>query len=378
MRNISICLVSHNGYGAISGAKGGHVGGVERQTSLLAKWLAARSYRVSFLTWNEGGPDEEFIDGVRIIKICRKDEGLPGVRFLHPKWSGLVRAIRSADADIYYQNCGGCVTGQTAIWCRRHRKPFVFSLASDADCNPALPELRTWRERFLYGYGLRHATRRIAQTVTQKQLLAENFGVDCEIIPMPAPDPGASGSPYRSRIAGRIVWVGRVCLVKRPDLLLEVAAACPYLNFDVAGPVYNDEYSRAVASRAATMGNVRMLGAVPREQVSDLYRNASLLCCTSDYEGFPNTFLESWSHGLPIVSTVDPDGLIGRQELGRIGSNSQSMISGIREMLADPILYEQSSVRAREYFVCHHSLERVMPRFEEMFTETVASLRNCP
>jgi len=368
-RTVSICIVSHNGYGAISGVRGGHVGGVERQTSLLSRWLAVRGYPVSLVTWNEGGPDEEQIDGVRVIKICRIDAGLPGLRFLHPKWTGLITAIRKANADIYYQNCGGCVTGQVAIWCRHHHKPFVFSLASDADCNPELPELRTWRERILYKHGLRQASRRVAQTVTQSKRLAEHFGVDSEVIPMPAPDPDRSPSPNRA--SGRIVWVGRVCRVKRPDLLLDIAAACPDLGFDVAGPVYDDAYSRAVVKRAATLPNVRLLGTVPREEIPGLYRSASLLCCTSDYEGFPNTFLEAWSHGLPVVSTVDPDGLIASRLLGRVGRNAPALTAGIGELLADPACFAATSARAREYYLQHHSMEVVMPRFERMFVDLV-------
>lgn len=374
-REVAVCIVSHNGYGAISGGRRGHVGGVEHQTSLLAKWLASHGYKVSFLTWNEGGPDEEVIDGVRVIKICSKEAGLPGLRFFHPKWTGLVKAMRNANADIYYQNCGGCVTGQMAIYCRQRGKPFVFSMASDGACLPDLPEVRTLHERLLYRHGLRHAARRIVQTETQRKLLADHFGVDSEIIPMPAPAPEVVADSSPTASTGRIVWVGRFYRVKRPDLLLEIAAASPDLEFIVAGPVYDDAYSCSVAKRAAMIPNVRMLGAVPREEMPGLYRSVSLLCCTSDYEGFPNTFLEAWSHGLPIVSTFDPDGLIGRRKLGRVGHNPASLISGIRELLADSVSYAETSVRAREYFLKHHSMETVMPRFERMFVELVASSR---
>jgi glycosyltransferase involved in cell wall biosynthesis len=370
-RKVSVCIVSHNGYGAISGMRGGHVGGVERQTSLLALWLAAHGHKVSILTWNEGGPDEEVIAGVRAIKICRKNAGLPGLRFFHPKWSGLLAALRKANADIYYQNCGGCVTGQLAIWCRLHGKPFVFSLASDADCDPNLPELRMRRERILYRYGLRHASRRVAQTATQSKRLAEHFRVNSEIIPMPAPDPQTTVTTSTERTLGRIVWVGRVCRVKRPDLLLDIAEKCPDLGFDIAGPVYDDEYSRSVARRATMIPNVRMLGTVPREGIATLYRSASLLCCTSDYEGFPNTFLEAWSHGLPIVSTVDPDGLIANRKLGRVGRNPTSLVAGIRELLENPACFTETSSRAREYYLRHHTMEAVMPRFEQMFINLV-------
>lgn len=363
----SVCIVSHNGYGAISGGEGGFVGGVERQTSLLARWLAERGYAVTFLTWDEGGPSEEIISGVRVIKICREDAGFPGLRFFHPKWSGLIAALALADADVYYHNCGECVTGQMALWCRRNGKPLVFSLASDADCNPALPELHSGRERFLYRFGLRKADRRVAQTETQRESLVRHFGVDSEVIRMPAPGPDHFLAPDPATT--KVVWIGRVCRVKRPDRLVEIAKSCPDLRFEVAGPVYEDDYSLRVAAEADNLANVHMLGAVRRECVSALYRNASILCCTSDYEGFPNTFLEAWSHGLPVVSTVDPDGVITRHGLGRIAADAASLASEIRSLLADSTAYTIASRNAREYYLAHHAMEAVMPRFESLFNE---------
>ena len=50
MSRTRICIVSHAGYGALTGGSG-HIGGVERQTSFLAKWLAARGHAVDFVTW---------------------------------------------------------------------------------------------------------------------------------------------------------------------------------------------------------------------------------------------------------------------------------------------------------------------------------------
>ena len=134
----SICLVAHFAYGVLSGGRTGHVGGVERQTTLLARWLTTRGYRVSMITWDEGQPDDQLIDGIRVIKVCRSDAGLPVLRFVYPRWTSLVRALRKADADVYYQNCGEYVTGQVATWCRRHGRRFVYSIASDPDCDAAL------------------------------------------------------------------------------------------------------------------------------------------------------------------------------------------------------------------------------------------------
>jgi glycosyltransferase involved in cell wall biosynthesis len=373
VKKISICIVSHAGYGAIAGGNSGHVGGVERQTSLLALWLAERGHDVSFLTWDEGGDPEEVIGGVRVIKICGSNAGLPGLRFFHPKWTGLNRALAAADADVYYQNCGGCVTGQMALWCRRNRKPMLYSLASDAHSDPELLEMPTFRERTLYRFGLRNATRTVSQTAVQQRSLRDHFQVESEVIPMPAPGPSDADYQPPNRGNRLVLWVGRVCRVKRPDRLLEIARACPDLSFVMAGPVYDDEFSIHVAKDAASVPNVKMLGAVAREEISQLYRQASVLCCTSDYEGFPNTFLEAWSHGLPIVSTVDPDGLLERCDLGRVGAEPAMLAAGLKELLADDAVYAGISARARQRYVEFHSMEAVMPRFEKLFHELAAS-----
>ncbi|MEP0844843.1 MAG: glycosyltransferase, partial [Phycisphaerae bacterium] len=206
-----IAIVSHFSYGSLSGrAVGRLVGGVEWQTSLTARWLAARGHDVSMLTWDEGGPAREVIDGVRVIKMCRQDAGLQGLRFFHPRWSSLLRALRAADAEVYYQNCGEYVTGQVAWWCRRNGRAFVYSVASDPDCDPALPEMKTLRERVLYRYGLRHADRLIVQTRRQQEMLRAGFGLESTWIPMPCAGPSDDeylppAPPEAGR--ARVAWV---------------------------------------------------------------------------------------------------------------------------------------------------------------------------
>lgn len=53
---MSVCIVSHNAYGSITGAKTGHVGSAEYQTALMARWFASRGYETSILTWDEDQP----------------------------------------------------------------------------------------------------------------------------------------------------------------------------------------------------------------------------------------------------------------------------------------------------------------------------------
>jgi glycosyltransferase involved in cell wall biosynthesis len=361
-----ICIVSHGAWGAVTGGASGHAGGVEYQTALTARWLAARGFPVSLVVWNEGQPDEVRVEGVRVLSVCRRDQGLPGVRFVHPRWTGLLRALRAADADLYYHNCGEYVTGQVALWCRTRRRKFVFSVASDPECDPRLPALHSLRERTFYRYGLRHADTIIVQTHRQQRMLRSGFGLDSAVLPMPCAAPAAERATAPSLDAPpRFVWVGRISPEKRPQKFIEIARALPDLRFDFVGPA-PDAWAREIAARAA-LPNVRVLGRVPSAGMHDVYGGAAGLICTSLFEGFPNTFIEAWSHGVPVVSSVDPDDLISLLGLGVAAADTDGLIRGVRLLATDRETWRRASDRSRAYYETHHDPEIALPRFAEAF-----------
>lgn len=358
----------------MTGGRNGFIGGVERQTSIMAKWLAARGHSISIITWDEGGLPEETVEGVSIIKLCRQNAGIPELRFIHPRWTSLNRALRRANADLYYHNCAEEVTGQVALWCARHNKKFVFSVANNPDVDPNLPDLHTIRERVLYRYGLRHADRIIVQTESQRNKLKSGFGLDSTVIPMPCPGPSeADYRPPEPPVNGRarVLWVGRICEQKRPDRLVDLAKRCPDLQFDLVGPANPSPYSQNALRLAASMPNIKVHGPVARSQMPDIYKQAACLICTSDVEGFPNTFLEAWSHGLPVVSTFDPDGLIAGRHLGVFARDVEGLLVGCRDLITSPDLWRQASQKARRYYLEHHAVEAMLPRFEKLFQETL-------
>lgn len=370
-----VCVVAHMAYGAMSGCSKGHIGGVERQTSLMAKWLAARGWQVSMITWDEGGPREELIDGVRVIKLCRAVAGLPGLRFLHPRWTSLVGAMRRADADVYYQNCAEYVTGQVALWCRQNARRFVYSVASNPDVEADLPQMRQPHERVLYRYGLRHADGIIVQTEFQRSRLQAGFGLDSTVIPMPCPGPGEL--EYRSpqppaNGSARVLWVGRICEQKRPDRLLELARLMPNVNFDLVGPAGPGGYGQKIVRLAGEVENIHVHGGIERERIGEFYRKAACLLCTSDVEGFPNTFLEAWSHGLPVISTFDPDGVIAGRQLGVHAQPGPELVTRLRLLLNSAATWQAASDNARRYYLETHAVERVMPRFAQAFLDVLA------
>lgn len=367
---MNVCFVALKAAGALGAAEmAEHIGGAEVQQALLARALLRRGHRVSFVVYAAGPHAPREIDGIRLIPAYARREGLPGVRFLYPRWWKLDAAMRQADADVYVQRGAGVETGQAAACCRRRGRAMVFAVGSDSDCAATLHYLRSARARRFYRYGLTRATQVVAQTQMQREALRSNFGVDATVIRSIA----APAAPRRPRTPGRrprLLWIGRFSYEKRPEWLVELALLRPEWDFDVVGGANTrDEAGRAMLERSRKLSNVRLHGAVALGEMERFYAEADLVLCTSQWEGFPNTLLEGWARGVPCVSTVNPDGVIARYGLGAVASTPADLAAAAAELLDDAAAHARASQACRRYVGEHHALDAVVDSWERVLGE---------
>jgi len=377
---LDICFVAPQCFPALSGAATHrYIGGAEMQQAVLGRALAERGHRVSFVTEDHGQADGEPIDGVCVFNAYRAEAGVPVLRFVHPRMTKLWQGMKRADAAVYYQRTSDSVTGVVAAFARAYGRKFLFAVGSNNDCLPSLGHCRTRRERVLYRYGLRRADAIIAQTEAQRRLLRSNFDVESVVVPNCGPEPCADRGASDGRVDGgasRVVWVGKLNHDKRPELLMDVAQRCPESIFDVVGETTGDSpYVRELRTRAESLANVCLHGRVSHARVRDFYARAALLLCTSQTEGFPNTFLEAWSFGLPIVTTFDPDDLIARHGLGAVAENAESLADGVRNLLADHASRREACAAVRRYYLEQHTLDRIVPRIEAVIRDLMRNPR---
>jgi glycosyltransferase involved in cell wall biosynthesis len=368
MKTRKVCIVGLDSYGMLSGDGVRYVGGEAVQHVLLARAWRDLGHEVSMLVHDEGPRMRREIDGIKVIPTYLRHAGIPGLRFFHPRASKLVAALIAADADVYYQSPAGANTGITAWFCRMTGKEFIFRVASDSDCEKEHGRIRFGRDRMLYDFGLKRANLVAAQTEFQAQLLRENHDLECPVINMMVEAPQRSATPPRKDID--VLWVSNLRALKRPELALELARQLPEIKFTLAGgPMPGGQmYYDDVAAAAARLPNVQMLGAVKYADIGALFDRTRVFLNTSSIEGFPNTFLQAWIRGVPVVSFFDPDGMVHRLQLGRIATSVDDMREALRGLLDVDVYRETVGRRARD-FACREYTGGVAARYLELLDE---------
>jgi len=214
-----VCLILENHPAAV-------MGGAEYQAHLLAEELASRP-------------------GVQATYLARSapDSGLASYEIRHfGSTSGFRRravvfdsrslwqALVDLQPDVIYQRMKQGYTLVGALYGRRNGVPFVFHAASEPDVDgrwlrkglsPNLP--LDLLDVAVGNLGVRLSSRVVVQTKKQALLLRRHFGREpAALVRNFQPLPHAL--PVKSGTDTRILWVGNIKGVKRPELFLGLAS----------------------------------------------------------------------------------------------------------------------------------------------------------
>lgn len=349
-----ICFVSQNIYPCLSETIGiQSIGGAELQQKYISASLRDQGgYEVSVVSMDHGQHDGEICNGIRIFKSFKPEEGIFGIRFFYPRLLKTWKAIKRADADIYYTRCADFIVGILALFCKIYGRKLIYAAAHDTDFVPHEVRLPTARDRVLYKYGLRHADVIIVQSNQQKTLLWENFRLNAAVIPNVCPfDTKELDCSQRKYI----LWVSTIRDWKRPEQFLRLAELFPHEQFVmIGGRAYEDSGRLYDETRnmAETLGNLRFMGFQPFHVTETYFDQCKVFVNTSKYEGFPNTFLQAWRRGTPVISYVDPDNVIKTHRLGRVIGSEREFCVALSDLIRPSSC---DSGKIRNYFAENHS-----------------------
>ena len=155
----------------------------------------------------------------------------------------------------------------------------------------------------VFNFVLHKATKVVVLANILKNLMKEHYGIDTDVLYNPIEEQPARDT---QKVEKYIFFAAMLRPFKGYETLLkaykEVFNVHKEWKLVIAGSGDNDK----VESTAKALGiekGVTIYKWRTMEEMEKLYHNAGIFCIASKMEGFPMTFLEAASHGVPIVTT---------------------------------------------------------------------------
>ncbi|MGH8978066.1 MAG: glycosyltransferase family 4 protein [Acidimicrobiia bacterium] len=332
-------------------------GGAETQVYLVARALAQRGVRVAVLALEVPGLElPTRVDGMDVV-VRRASRGGRGFVGRIREAVALKRALSRIDADVFVARSAGPAAGVVAVHARASGRRFVYASSGDADFGRLETRLAN---RGLVRLALRLASRIVVQNELQRAICSELTARPVCVIRSIA-----ESAEQRSAPPSAFLWVGRPIFYKRPLAYVELARALPEASFAMVVPTLSTrpdlDLTDDVTAAARDLPNLRVLPERRRRELSELIDEAVAVVNTSEFEGMPNTFLESWSRGVPALAlSHDPDGVIERHSLGAFAHGSwDEFVAAAGALWTGRFDQDELAARCRRYVAAAHSEETV-------------------
>jgi glycosyltransferase involved in cell wall biosynthesis len=165
--------------------------------------------------------------------------------------------------------------------------------------------------------------------------------------------------------------------VKQPLLAYEPLARVheryPQVRFALAGSRLDEQLFAEVEATFRDSPFARYLGAIPYEEIADLYRIADVVMNTSSSEGLSHALLEGMSLGKPVLATNVPgnDDLIQDGENGFLFATAEEFVEKASLLIEDDSVRHHLSKGALRTIEERFSFAREMNAFRNMYREVL-------
>jgi len=348
---VRVCLISPGATSLFFPDSPPAHGGAETQFYLIARELARRpAFDVHMIVNGAWRHPPETRDGIA-LHFMPFTPGLNAkIRFQ--------RLLFAIGAEAYLQRGVGSLTKEIAFFCLWRRRRFFYWMSSDLEADPTINAMGVDRAAS-FVWGMLRADTIVAQTRRQAETLKARYGRDSLVIP--------NGFPPRDRPPGPrdgVLWVGRFIRLKRPELFIELARRTPEEHFVMLAPTPQRAEAREFLERWKPqmdgLPNLEHNPGVSLDETQGFFDRAKLLVNTSEYEGFPNTFVQAMWSATPIASLkFDPDGAIAERGLGVAPARDfDAFAQQAAALLRDPARLAQCGANAYARAQSHHDLAK--------------------
>ena len=222
--------------------------------------------------------------------------------------------------------------GLIAIISKLLKIKIIFLGAHDTDFETNNEIIKYDHNKKLYQFGLKNISCFIVQNDVQEKHLIRNYKKENFLL---IPNIWLSNlrqENYNINMSNYFLWVSNFHERKRPEYFIMLAKNYPQYKFVMVGGPANKMLFDKCKAQSSKIANLEFLGPKSFWFVNKLFENAKIFICTSESEGFPNTFLQSWTNAIPVISTFDPSNTIEKNKLGMVVKNLDELYSSISQI----------------------------------------------
>lgn len=353
---LKVCIVMGSHWSAV-------MGGAQYQAKCIVEQLIKnKDFKVVYLARiiNQKYSPK----GYSIIQIA-ENKGIKKYSYIFDYFR-IKKLLRKIKPDVIYQRGLKAYTGILAHFSMRNGIKFIFHIAHDYDVTPdrriTMHPIFGLIEKKIGEYGIRNADYIIAQTEIQCELLRRNYGrSDVVLVRNFHPWPKEKIEKLESPI--RVVWVANFKSMKRPELYVRLAHDLKELNnveFIMIGRPGSKEKYKDLHKSISKAENINYLGEKELEEVNMVLLKSHIFVNTSVAEGFPNTFIQAWMRGMPVVSlSVNTDNILDKYGIGMVGKTYEGMRDAVRELIINVSVRKEMGEKAKKYALDNHTIKNV-------------------
>lgn len=324
-----------------------HCGGTEVQLNILSKAMLSMGWEVHYVT---SDIDEKIVDeGIVYYPFRIGSSVLRSYR----RFASLLNGI---NAEVYYQRGRKKFTYLLGRYSRESDKYCVFAAALDLDfyysrfgklsLNRSIKTyyalLKWMPSDILTFWALKQFDLVLSQNEIQRDGFKKYCNIKSEIFINLHEKPLSKECLNFFDKKKTILWLANIKQIKRPEFFLDIVKRLsdkPY-EFVMAGAIQEKKYRDIIENVRKKSPNFSYLGRIPFKKTNELFALSKVFINTSLIEGFPNTFIQAWLMGVPVVThQLDPDNIIAENGLGYCCRDIDEMCSKIDYLLNNEDIY---------------------------------------
>lgn len=366
-QKLKICFFMPMAY-AIFNESNLKMGGAEINLYYIAKELAKnKNVQIDFLVGDYHQSDIEYFEGIRLIKLKYTNPEKNKTPFINKilKRFFFYSELLTNNSEIFLTSGADKLFVVYFFVKILKKRKIILRISHDRFCNGDFVKKNGLLGKS-YRFALHRIDKIITQNINQHDLLFNTENVKSSII--------KNGFPIirnnPSKLKSTILWVSRCLDWKRPLLFLELAKRLPNEKFIMIATQEN-KLKDVLIEEVKKITNLELIEYVNFSEIQNYFNNAKCFVNTSIYEGFPNTFIQSFQAGTPVLSyKVNPEEILNTYGIGLCcDDNIEDAINFIKKLNKNKL--EKYNNNCKKYVIKNHNIKEKASQYTNIIYKVI-------